>query len=202
MQQFTLHIKNKNKLFAKFGLLFNHVMALFLFVIGAVFLTDIWWKWGVLGIGIVSLVYFLFNYKAIKQRFNYIDFLVLLFETLILIIVLKYWAVAIITAVQIFLFIEMRKATRFAFEETLILLKAPFLSKKFAWKDLDNIVLRDNLLTLDFKTNKLIQEEIDTEKSKIDEISFNAYCRKLLIKSRDLNAIEQKILAAEESFKL
>ena len=195
MQNFLIHIKNKNKIIANYGLLFNHVMALILFVVGVVlykYYNVIWWRWVILGFGIVGLSYFLFNYKAIKQRFNYIDFLVLLGETLILAIVFYYWVVAILTAIQIYLFIEMRKATRFSFDDSFITLKAPFLSRKYMWSQIDNIVIRDGLLTIDFKNNKLLQEEIDTDKNKIDEISFNAYCKKMLRK--DITLVEPFVI--------
>ncbi len=201
MQSFTLHIKNKNKLIAKYGLLFNHLIAILFFVTG-IFLTDLWWKWLLLGIGIVGVIYFLVNYKAIKQRFNYFDFIVLLFETIILVITAKYWAIPIIsTVLQVYLFIETRKATRFQFDNDKIILKGPFLNRKYGWDSLDNVIVRDGLLTLDYKTNKFIQEEIDNDKSKLDALAFNAYCNKMLqINTQIAEQIEP--VKADESFKI
>jgi hypothetical protein len=201
MQQFIVHVKNKNKIITKFGLLFNHVMALLLFGLGMLFFTAVWWKYTVLGISMAAIIYFLFNYKAIKQRFNFIDFLALLFETLVLIIVLKIWAVAIITAVQVYLFIEMRKATRFTFNDDAIILKGPFLNKKYLWALLNNVILKDDVLTLDFKSNKIIQEEVDAEKSKMDQLAFNSYCHKQLATTQQA-ALNNAGSPADESFKL
>jgi hypothetical protein len=179
MQQFTLHIKNRNWLIAKFGMIFNHIMALILFTAG-IFFTDIWWKWGVLGVGIAVVVYFLYNYKALKQRYNFIDFLVMLFEVLILLVVTGIWWFAIFTIVHILLFIETRKGTKIKLDEEKVLLQGPFLKKQQGWQAFDNIVARDGLITLDYKNNKLVQLELDHTKSKLDEISFNEYCKKVL----------------------
>ena len=52
--------------------------------------------------------------------------------------------------------------------------------KQYDWEDFTNIMLRDNLLTLDFKNNKLIQRETADEEEGEDDCSeeeFNNYCR-------------------------
>ncbi|MBI3138663.1 MAG: hypothetical protein HYZ15_08775 [Sphingobacteriales bacterium] len=48
--------------------------------------------------------------------------------------------------------------------------------KKIKWQELNAVILRDGLLTIDFKNNKLIQQTID-ENSLVDEQEFNDYCR-------------------------
>ena len=56
------------------------------------------------------------------------------------------------------------------------------IKKKYSWKDIDNVVLKDGLLTIDFKNNKLFQKEIDGEDKEADEEEFNNWVRgKLLI---------------------
>ena len=48
------------------------------------------------------------------------------------------------------------------------------------WSVFNNVLLRDGLLTLDFKNNRLLQKEIaddDAEDDDVDEEEFNAYCR-------------------------
>ncbi len=42
------------------------------------------------------------------------------------------------------------------------------------WSEFNNIILKDNLLTLDFKNNKLLQLSIN--ESTVDEYSFNTFC--------------------------
>ncbi|OIQ97349.1 hypothetical protein GALL_206080 [mine drainage metagenome] len=55
-----------------------------------------------------------------------------------------------------------------------------FPQKKYLWKDVANAILKDNILTIDLKNNKLIQKEIDAEISEADEKDFNEFCREQL----------------------
>jgi hypothetical protein len=48
------------------------------------------------------------------------------------------------------------------------------------WDEFSNIILKDNLLTLDFKNNKLLQLTISEGDNKIDEYSFNIFCSGLV----------------------
>ena len=51
--------------------------------------------------------------------------------------------------------------------------------KKYSWSDFNNIVLKDDLLTLDFKNNKLFQREVlEDDEPDADEDEFNEYCRR------------------------
>lgn len=52
-----------------------------------------------------------------------------------------------------------------------------FLDKKVEWKDLNNIILKDGLLTVDFKNNILFQHLILNSDWDIEEKDFNEYCR-------------------------
>jgi hypothetical protein len=56
------------------------------------------------------------------------------------------------------------------------------IKRRFGWADLNNVVLRDGLLTLDFKNNKLLQKEVadDEDEDDADEEEFNMYCRERL----------------------
>ncbi|HEY4108620.1 hypothetical protein [Puia sp.] len=53
------------------------------------------------------------------------------------------------------------------------------MRQEFEWKVFNNIILKDGLLTLDFKSNRLIQKEVteDDEEDDADEEEFNVYCR-------------------------
>lgn len=56
------------------------------------------------------------------------------------------------------------------------------IRRRYAWTDLSNVVLKDGLLTLDFKNNKLLQKEVadDEDEDDADEEEFNMYCRQRL----------------------
>lgn len=52
-----------------------------------------------------------------------------------------------------------------------------FPRKRFGWNEIANVVLKDNLLTVDFKNNRLIQKELDEGVSIQTEREFNEFCR-------------------------
>lgn len=55
-----------------------------------------------------------------------------------------------------------------------------FPPKKTGWEELSNLVLKDGLLTIDFKNDKLIQHYPDTKMNLPDEKEFNEFCREKL----------------------
>jgi hypothetical protein len=60
------------------------------------------------------------------------------------------------------------KVTRFSFP-----------AKEYDWNLFNNVILKDNVLTLDFKNDKLIQAEIENQKS-INEQQFNSFAQSQL----------------------
>ena len=52
-----------------------------------------------------------------------------------------------------------------------------FFRKKYTWTEFSNVILKDNLLTLDFKNNKVLQREIEPFVSDVNEAEFNEFCR-------------------------
>lgn len=55
-----------------------------------------------------------------------------------------------------------------------------FPKKSYQWSDLQNVVLKDNVLTIDFRNNKLIQKETDAPVSYSIETEFNGFCANML----------------------
>jgi len=57
----------------------------------------------------------------------------------------------------------------------------PSIPKKtIQWSELDNVILKDGLITIDFKNNRLLQSEIDTSAKQINETEFNYFCQQQL----------------------
>ena len=55
-----------------------------------------------------------------------------------------------------------------------------FFKKKINWEDLNQVIIKDDVLTIDFKNNKLIQSETDDEEDEEYEVGddeFNTFCR-------------------------
>lgn len=79
-----------------------------------------------------------------------------------------------------FLEYQAKYAIEIGFSENEIVMNSLF-KKRYKWDDFNNIVLKDGLLTLDFKNNKLLQKEVqDDEDDDADEDEFNDYCCKQL----------------------
>lgn len=55
------------------------------------------------------------------------------------------------------------------------------IKRKFKWSDFNNIVLKDDLLTMDFKNNRLLQRMTIEDEPDADEDEFNEYCHKHLL---------------------
>lgn len=71
-----------------------------------------------------------------------------------------------------------------AFDEEEIVFNS-FPRKHFAWTAVNNVVLKDGLLTIDFTTNKLIQKELESFPSIKVEAEFNAFCAQKLYRDRE-----------------
>jgi hypothetical protein len=55
-----------------------------------------------------------------------------------------------------------------------------FPRKKYEWFEIENVLIRDNLFTLDLRNNKLIQLPLDEPVSKELQDEFNAWCTRQL----------------------
>ncbi|MBC7903424.1 MAG: hypothetical protein H7Y27_08370 [Gemmatimonadaceae bacterium] len=50
------------------------------------------------------------------------------------------------------------------------------IRRRYSWTEFNNVMLRDDLLTLDFKNNRLFQRETVDEESDVEVDDFNEYC--------------------------
>jgi hypothetical protein len=60
-----------------------------------------------------------------------------------------------------------------------LILKTGF-NRKFQWTDIQHIIFKEGILTIDFKNNQLLQLTID---NKINETEFNQFCEQQLNQS-------------------
>ena len=52
--------------------------------------------------------------------------------------------------------------------------------KKISWSELNNVIIKDDLLTMDFNNNKIFQRYTDDEEDdeyEVESEEFNDYCR-------------------------
>lgn len=52
--------------------------------------------------------------------------------------------------------------------------------KIYEWVEIENVIIRDGLFTMDLRNNKIIQKELDEPVSKEMENEFNEYCKEML----------------------
>ena len=52
--------------------------------------------------------------------------------------------------------------------------------KQISWEELGTVVLKDGLLTLNFKSDRFIQQAVDISVTPVDEWEFNEFCRQQL----------------------
>jgi hypothetical protein len=59
-----------------------------------------------------------------------------------------------------------------------------FPRRNINWNELSNVILKDGLLTMDFKNNKLMQAEVVNDKNdyNVNEKEFNNFCKQQLNK--------------------
>ncbi len=94
---------------------------------------------------------------------------------------MNYWWIAILTFLLGTLYlISKRPLLVSVIKETITYPSFP--KKKLSWSDLNNIILKDGLLTIDLKNNSFIQQSIDETKTSINEAEFNDFCREQLNK--------------------
>ncbi|MEO8711852.1 MAG: hypothetical protein ABI405_06985 [Parafilimonas sp.] len=56
-----------------------------------------------------------------------------------------------------------------------------FPFKNYTWQQVSNVILKDDLLTLDRANNKILQKETETEVSPETEREFNEFCKQQLL---------------------
>jgi hypothetical protein len=83
----------------------------------------------------------------------------------------NYFLAALNTILYIFEAISRRNWVVLFYDDRLIYPSFP--KRTIFWKDLNNVVLKDGLLTIDLKSNKVYQNETVTE---INESQFNEFC--------------------------
>lgn len=84
-----------------------------------------------------------------------------------------YSLVAVCMVVGLLYFLALQKL-EFLFNEVGVT-KMNLPKKEYEWNEISNVILKDNMLTLDFKNNKIFQAEIDPSQN-IDEQNFNLSC--------------------------
>lgn len=94
--------------------------------------------------------------------------------------------VALFIFVLIYLFVikVQSKKTTVGFSTEGVHLTRIFKTVFISWAQTDNVIIKDNLLTIDLSSNKLIQAEVVENVAMEDEENFNRFCAEQLKKSK------------------
>ena len=96
-------------------------------------------------------------------------------------ILANYWVVSVLNALFMILHIAALQKPIVRINESWVIYPS-FPKKKIDWQELSNLMIKDGLLTIDFKNNRIIQQQIADISSTIDEKEFNDFCRQQLNK--------------------
>lgn len=121
-----------------------------------------------------------FFVKTILNRFKINRFLLFGLVALLIFVTTRSVWFAVVLAVYGFFFQMLEKRVKVEFDGTAIIIHYVFFKRPVQWDKLNNVVLKDRILTIDFKTDKLMQAEIAAESFEIDEKSFNRFCAEQL----------------------
>ena len=92
-----------------------------------------------------------------------------------------FWWIAIILLLFILLdVIAHKKLVVHVTDKTIVV---PYVvQKEMTWDDVNNVILKDGLLTIDFTDNKLFQQLILNSDDDVNEKEFNEFCKRQLNK--------------------
>jgi hypothetical protein len=96
-------------------------------------------------------------------------------------IIAGYWIVGVLNIIFMILHIAALQKPIVSINEKQVIYPS-FPKKIIDWHNLSNLIIKDGLLTIDFKNNRIIQQQIADISSTIDEKEFNDFCRQQLNK--------------------
>lgn len=95
------------------------------------------------------------------------------------------WPAALLFGL-VFLFVRIvqQKQTIVEASAESVVVKRAFGITRYGWNQLDNVILKDGLLTIDLASNKMIQAELTENNETVDEGTFNLFCREHLANNK------------------
>jgi len=133
------------------------------------------------GIGFGLFLFLLsFFVKTILERYKVNRLLLLGTGALLTYITTGSIAIAAVLLIHGIFFQMLDKKIKVKIDGNTITVHYVFYNKAHNWTELSNVILKDNILTIDFKNDHLLQSEIAPESFDIDEKLFNRFCTEQL----------------------
>ena len=119
------------------------------------------------------LIWFLFFKKGRISNVGYV--IISLFTAAIIWMLIGFYLIAFL--LSLFAYSGLMSLRKLTIEfSDLYIVYPSFPRKKFYWEDVSNLILKDNILTIDLKNNKLIQCTImDSDNVALNEETFNTF---------------------------
>jgi len=174
---FDITLKNEKEKTYRLIILFFVVLHVLFFIY--LLFNNLWWKKALAGLIITALYagYRLLITNTKHQKFSFGSGYFFVLSILIVTEGWWFWAIELILSL-----ISQIALTPFILTFSVKEIKnVGFPFKKYKWNELTNVILKDNILTLDFKNNKLLQAEI--EPANISEVAFNTFAQEQLNKT-------------------
>lgn len=178
MADYTITLKNEKSVFYnRLGVLFLFANVFF-FVYLAFFAIEKRIQTG--SIALLVLLSFIFllqqYFKGTRWRFGLRPYF--LFIMLAWLNGEVYWMAAIVLILDLLHTAATMKKQVFVSKSCILYPSVP--QKKILWSALNNVILKDGLLTIDFSNNKIIQQMVDENTLAVNEPEFNDFCRQQL----------------------
>lgn len=118
----------------------------------------------------------------LKNKFRVFNYQLLMFALMITfwLLQLAWLPAAVVIAVIIFALKILKVKNTAVFTAENVIIKRSLFKKIYAWPVIDNVVLKDGLLSVDLKSNQLIQLEPISINPAVTEQQFNQYCQQNL----------------------
>jgi hypothetical protein len=107
-----------------------------------------------------------------------LKYLPLVIITIVWAMIGNWWAV-VLCALLTFLFATSQRQLQLGVDKNEVSYPS-FPQRTIRWSELNNIILKDGLLTIDFKNDKILQSEIIELSAGLNEKEFNEFCREQL----------------------
>ena len=179
MNQFTITLKdNTQKAFNSFSwfILFLHLVAAAVISINSPDKDQ-----HTIAIGAIILFAVVAGLLFVLKTQSKFLHLLLFLSMIVFWLLLSAWLPAIVVAlVIVFAYRVLKIKSSVYFISEYIVITRSLFKKVYSWDQVEHIVLKDRLLSIDFKNNQLIQSEIAAESYATDEAAFNQFCREQL----------------------
>ena len=169
MQQFEVTLKNEKVKFYKSIALLLVILNLAVFIYLLIADVHFYEVAAALLLSAFYIIYLLYNSKKTKKPFFINEFTFFILAGCW--IALQNYLVAFCAmALAILYHLSLQKIQVLFTAE--VVKKLNFPQKEFSWEVFTNVMMKDNILTLDFKNNRLMQSETE---SNINEMEFNEF---------------------------